>query len=88
MLIVFYKRIYFYLDVDFGFIENVERLEASLVEYVFVKICVVGIRNFGECSRAFILLNSFLNGFLGFLKNIFRNGKFFINYLYLKRNKV
>lgn len=27
MLIVSYKRIYFRLDVDLGFIENVERLE-------------------------------------------------------------
>lgn len=46
MLIVSNKRIYFCLDVDLGFIENVERLEASSTEYALAKICVAGIRNF------------------------------------------
>lgn len=52
MLIVSYKRIYFRLDVDLGFIENVERLEASSTEHALAKICVAGIRNFGKRSRA------------------------------------
>lgn len=88
MLIVSYERIYFRFDVDLGFIENVERLEASSTEHALAKICVAGIRNFGECPRALTLLNSPLNGLLGSLKIISRNGKLFINYSYSKRNKA